>query len=666
MKQTVVLLLLALLAATASSQVTPQSCLSVVDYRIAATLNPSEQTVQGKMTLRWIHTGSQPVSELYFHAYPNAFKNASSHFFRDEARWQPDGKALIDILPAEELGYMEIHSCILRRHGSSESTDLLPSLDYRAPGVEPDGDQTVFVLELPQPVSPGATIDVNMDFTTKLPKSILRSGYHNRTFFVSQWYPKIGFLEADAWHCRPYHRDGEFFGNFGSFTVELIVPDDLTVAATGVLVDSVSSDGITRYTYQQDCVHDFAWTAGADYQVMRRQFTFNELPSVELILLVQSANRSLADRIFQATENALKYYGLWTVPYPYPTLTIVDAPWRSQIGGMEYPTLFTIEVTENNIGTLDLESLIVHECGHQFWYGMVANDEGRFPWLDEGLNSYSESRVMNAAYGPRTWRHTVLKKSGFGISFDLADVRFAPRLQQWQSFLPANGRDIIDQPADRFIDHSSYMKNSYSKAALVFWTLEGVIGEEIFTEIIKTFSQRYQFAHPKPKDIFDIVREKSPIELDHFLEQAFRSGARCDYAVAEVTSRTPLGEKGFYGSGKDRILKTEKTADESFINRVVLQRKGELTLPVDIEISLENGEILRQTWDGKELWHRIEWSSSVAIQKVEIDPERKIMLDANLSNNARYRKSDSSAALKWSGLWMGWLQHLFEVMAFFS
>ncbi|HNR69564.1 MAG TPA: M1 family metallopeptidase [bacterium] len=655
-----------LLLNSAKAQIEPTACQSVVDYQISAKLNPSLKTVEGKLMLRWTHPGGRPVAELYFHAYPNAFKNSSSLLFREQARWSKPGKSQIEQFQDDEFGYMDIQSCTAQLGRDLQKIDLRPSLEYRTPNGKVDDDETVFCVTLPRPINAGESVVMDFDFTTKLPRSILRSGYQDNFFFVSQWYPKIGVLEQDVWHCEPYHRDGEFYANFGSFSVDLEIPSGYQVGATGVLQDSLVNDGFVKYRFAQNCVHDFAWMAGKNYRMRRHTFQHPELPPVELILLVQSFNEPLADRIIKATENALKYYGLWTVPYPYQNLTIVDAPWRSNIGGMEYPTLFTIEVTQENRASLSLESLIVHECGHQFWYGVVANNEAQHAWLDEGINSFTEARAMNAAYGLLPQQSIYLKLDGFGIPLTIPGLAYHARLRQWRDFLPQNGRDIIDQPSSAFIDHRSYMTNTYTKAALVMWTLEGILGEETFSQIIKTYSQRFRFAHPKPEDFIQVVKEISPIDLNDFLHCALQTGSRCDYAVDRVESRPAIAEKGFFGEHEAGASK-KATADEKLLwNSIVMQRRGEVILPVDIEITLENGETIKHQWDGQSLWHRIEWSGEVGVQKAAVDPEHKIMLDVDLANNTRYRQKSISASLKWTSLWMGWLQHFFEVLAFFS
>ena len=157
-------------------------------------------------------------------------------------------------------------------------------------------------------------------------------------------------------------------------------------------------------------MHDFAWTTSPDFIEKRQQFEMPGRAPVQMRLLIQPEHEYLADRHFAGAAAALKYYGEWYGAYPYPTLTIVDPAWQSESGGMEYPTIFTagtrwLSPRYSN----DPEYVVLHEAGHQFWYGLVANNEVEFAWLDEGINEYSDSRVQWEAFQPNYLRAAILR-----------------------------------------------------------------------------------------------------------------------------------------------------------------------------------------------------------------------------------------------------------------
>src|SRR5262249_57390475 len=162
---------------------------------------------------------------------------------------------------------------------------------------------------------------------------------------------------------------------------------------------------------------------------------------------------------------ALQRYREWIGPYPYPLLTIVDpGPGGSRAGGMEYPTLITVGTAWWLPRGLRLPEIVtVHEFGHQYWYGMVASNEFEEAWLDEGINSYVEGRIMDDAYGAASY-------------VDLFGLRFSSRTLQRLRYLANAQHDPLTRPAWQFLDRASYSAVTYAKTALVLDTLEGLVG----------------------------------------------------------------------------------------------------------------------------------------------------------------------------------------------
>src|SRR4029453_16635761 len=226
---------------------------------------------------------------------------------------------------------------------AADGADLLPSLKYIAPDDGNAQDRTVAEVLLPRPVGPGETISVAIDFLSRLPKISVRTGYRDDFFFVVQWFPKIGVFEENGWNCHQYHATSEFFADFGNYDVSIDVPARYRgkVGATGRRVETrETSSGRILYRFQQDGVHDFAWTADPNFVVLEDIFREPGVGDAKLILLLQAEHGSQAERHFRAAKAALSGYGRILGSYPYPTLTIVDPPWNARgAGGMEYPTL---------------------------------------------------------------------------------------------------------------------------------------------------------------------------------------------------------------------------------------------------------------------------------------------------------------------------------------
>ena len=214
-------------------------------------------------------------------------------------------------------------------------------------------------------------------------------------------------FERGGWTAHQFFANSEFFSDFGRYDVRMTVPKGWMVGATGVEQSRSRSPAAARrrIATSQDDVHDFAWTTSPDFIEKRQRFEHAGLPPVQMRLLLQPEHEDLADRHFAGAAAALQYYGEWYGAYPYPTLTIVDPPYQSESGGMEYPTLFTggtrwLAPRYSN----DPEYVVLHEAGHQFWYGMVANNEVEFAWLDEGLNEYTRlARAVRRRSSRTTW-----------------------------------------------------------------------------------------------------------------------------------------------------------------------------------------------------------------------------------------------------------------------
>jgi hypothetical protein len=601
----------------------------IVDYRIKARLSPEDKTVYGEQILTWRNTGDAPVADLQFHLYLNAFKNNRSTFMKESG-----GSHRGFEVDEEGWGYTEI-----RKIGIQGGADLTAAMEYIQPDDQNPDDQTVMRIPLPEPLPAGGTITLDIVFQSKLPQVFARAGYKGNFFMVAQWFPKIGVWENGAWNCHQYHSNSEFYADFGVFEVEITVPKEFVVGATGKRIQKVENeDGSITYTHHQEKVHDFAWTACPDFLEIRKPFTLDRPPvQTEMILLIHESHRKLKERFEESLRNGLEFYSQSYGAYPYETITLVDPPTNAMgAGGMEYPTLFT------SIGSwlipdgLRLPELVtIHEFGHGYWYGMVASNEFEEAWLDEGINSYSEIKAMNRYYGHD---RSLIDLGGLKMS-DLSYSRIAvmglPQL------------DPIMTRSWDFYSGGSYGSNVYAKAALTLLTLEGYLGEDVMAEVMKTYFERWKFRHPRSEDFFAVAEEASGKDLDWFFDQFFRTSGKLDYSVGRVRSVEIAGEKGFFDgklvvSDKSELDGTETT----YKNEVVIRRKGDLIFPQEILIVFENGEEIRETWDGLKRWKRLEYIRPHKLKMAQIDPENKIPLDINLMNNSRLLKPNKTPILK--------------------
>lgn len=636
-------------------------CQKVVDYQINARLNAASNSVDGSQVLIWRNTSSQPVSDLYFHAYMNAFKNNKSSFLKEALN---QASQFLAASAEADYGYLEISALTLGQNDGSQ-TDLMPTFAFVQPDDGNNDDETVFKVTLPKIVNAGDSVQLNFQFQTRLPRRAPRIGYNGDFFFFGQWFPKIGVLEETGWNCHQNHRFTEYYADYGSYDVRLTVPRGFLVGAVGVRTDSTANNDNT-YTvrYQQDCIHDFAWTASPNFHIKTARFTSESLPEVQIKLLLQPEHGKFADDYIRACQAALKYYGLWYGAYPYPQITIIDPVWSSWVGGMEYPTLFTGEISwQMPAAALEPQGITVHEAGHQWWYGMVGNNEVEHAWLDEGFNSYSTSRCQMVAFGnPRA------TKKYFGVTIAFPEAEIDSRYDRYMEYCASPAMDALNQPSWLSKDRSSYRANAYGKGSLLLWTLEGYLGEDVFARIMREYAIRYRFKHPKPEQFIQVVNELAPQNMDWFFDQVVKSTAVLDYAVGTIANEPVTPARGFFtrdGKPSFQAAATKDDQKKEFISQVTVKRLGTMQIPVEIEVLFENGDKVMETWDGKANWQRFRYQRDQKVASVIIDPERKLWLDVNYQNNSRLAEKRSLASVKWTLKWMTWLQHLMEVFSFY-
>jgi len=672
-----VTLLAGLWAPAASAAMSNQ----VVRYTIAARLDPSNKTIIGRETLAWRNESSDTIPELRFHLYLNAFQNEKSTFIRESG-----GQLRGDTMSKDDWGYIEI-----RRMQEAGGGDLTGAIRFIHPDDDNADDQTVIAVTLPQPVLPGRAITLNIDFLSKLPKVFARTGYHEDFFMVGQWFPKIGVYERagdryakqGGWNCHQFHADTEFFADYGVYDVSITTPSNYVVGATGVEQSAVE-DQRTRQTthrfYQED-VHDFAWTASPHYIRIERQFdparvvTPAEIAAtaqllglqpddlrlkpVRMILLIQPEHRGQADRHFQSIENALKWWGLWYGAYPYQTITVVDPPYGADgAGGMEYPTLITAGTSWwPGRHEYFLEGVIIHEFGHQYWYGMVGTNEFEESWLDEGFNTYSTDKIVDMVYGPGDLPVHIL---GVPVSEFLGLPRFTWGEIDRAGYLQYGKHDPVVRNGWQYYDGFQYMINSYVRPGTLLRTLENYLGPPLMARIMRAWFERYRFHHPDSVDFEKLVNEMSGRDMTWFFDQFVFGTNWLNYKVGSMECDPIEVKLGSYIENGKRITiaKAPKKKRERQLYRIVVKlvRDGESVFPVEMRMTLENGEIVHEQWDGRERWIKYEYTKASKVKSVEIDPERKILLDGRFADNSYVARPSPLPFVKWFANLLCWFQ----------
>jgi hypothetical protein len=580
----------------------------VVHYRLEAVLDTEEHRVDGSGEVRWRNDASVAVDELYLHLYLNAFKNDQTVFMRSAV-----GRGFRGGGRPKRWGWIEVTKLSARELDGS----LWPPPDKHTPG-DPR-DETDIRVPLPRPVEPGETLTLDVEWKAQLPAVTHRTGYWNSFHMVAQWFPKLARLEPDGrWTHFPFHRLAEFYADYGDYDVRIDAPAGFVVGATGKQVEQKpQGERVTRRFVQQR-VHDFAFSAWDGFAETESR----SAGGVKLRCLYPKGLVEVAEVELEAVRRGLRYYGDAFGEYPYEQLTVVHPPREAMdAGGMEYPTLITTggRWYAPRLGVGMLEILTVHELGHQWFYGLVGSNELRWPFLDEGLTSYAQTRVMEH------WRPGASAARTLGLSLGIAAV-------QRVSAARVAGHGAIDRSADQFASGSDYGGLVYARTATLLHTLGRVYGDDELEQAIGAYARRHRFGHPTPDDLIQALRrglgEQAALAMQRGL-----AGGWVDYAVEALHEGAYEPPAGVFGDPEQPDAAPPGEGEGSRIASVRIRRRGDLELPVDVLLRTEDGAEQRRRWDGRGETHTIVHRGDSPVVAVVVDPDQRVLIDQDLRNN---------------------------------
>ena len=665
------------------SLVLPRQSDRIANYSIDVRLDPDRAVVSGTEVLEWKNTTGLPQTTFPFHLYHNAWKNNRSTYAKENGWNFYRGE-----MSPDDYGYTNVRRVTLLER--TREVDITSTFTYIQPDDINAEDQTVFQVVSPRAVRPGEVMRMRIEFETKQPAPISRTGKIRTYHFFAQWFPKIGVWSNGAWNCHQFHANTEFFADYGVYDVRITLPSDYLIGATGGIPKEVQRNdhGTTTHRFVQADVHDFAWLASPELVIEKRTFSHavpeagehpdrhHALRDVTVILVLQPHHTPLAERYFDATFKALRYYGEWYGEYPYDCVTVVDPANGSRSGGMEYPTLFTggasLFASKRSPSP---ESVTVHEFGHQFWYGLIGNNEFEEAWLDEGFNTYSQDRVLLRGWDDgsaiSTWRATRSFFGGPGASSyvgiphafeEVPVIRMATgnlELRRWGNY---------DVMARRGWDYyQTYGTNSYTKPAMSLHTLERYLGEETMYRVMRTYHHRFRFKHPTSRDFISVVNEMSGKDLTWFFDNTWFSSDLFDYKVEAITNtRMPEPAGRFDWNGRDSL--SPVPSEGKFVSEVVIKRDGGAIAPVDVRVIFEDGKELRESWDGKYRWKKFMYTGNASVRSAEVDPDKKLLMDVNWNNNSKVVgvSEPSLAARKYGAKFLFWVQSYFDLASYWQ
>ncbi len=592
-----------------------------VAYEIHVTLETKHHTLKGRERLFYRNNSPDTLRFVWFHTYPNAYKNNSTVFGREMAKM---GKSRFYFSRPDERGFMEWTQVTV--NGKSARTA------YKK------GDITETKVFLPEPLPPGGSATFEIAFFVKLPFIFSRLGHIGQHYEITQWYPKIVVYDQQGWHPDGYHATGEFYGEFGSFDVWITLPENLVVAATGNLIepqseiafrDSLIREGIriekmkdkerksylkrrakriqktiTKKTktlhFRAESVHDFAWFADARFLIKKGSYK----KTVIYVYVLPKHERAWKDAV-QYVHDTLHYYGQWYGPYPYKQMSVVDGD-LSAGGGMEYPNITVISSMSVPF-TRTLEMVIMHETGHQWFYGMLGSNEMDEAWMDEGINTFSEIRYLETKYGRGGNLFNWPKSLSFLPSIGDRWTAYASYL----NYAYHNMDEPILQPAYRF--RESYASMVYHKTAWMLFELRRLVGEKTFDQIMKNYFRDWQYKHPHTGDFVAEVNKITGKDYSTYFDQWLKTTRKFDYTVAGVHNK--------------------KTSDGYEVT-VAVRRQAAGMVPVDVSLKTKDGKVFTKRCSGKNEVETVSFKTQVRAQSATLDLTRDL-LEVNHWNNRK-------------------------------
>jgi len=688
-------LFLVLLAPLAHADPLPERSPRLVTHVLDVTLDYAGRRLRAKQTIVWRNRTKDTVRDIWLHLYWNAFRDDESTFAlesRSDRRSQDDAESRGEIV-VDRIRVKDGPALSLSFEHPDDDNDRDRTVARAVlPTAVPPGGEVALDLEWHSRIPrAGVRTGWGEDFVFAaqwFPKpGVYEEGrgwnchqYHASTEYFADYgsydvtlHVPNGWVVAASGRASRSGSSSQGTDDVHRFTAD-DVHDFAWVASSRVVkLDHVFRGSKVRFGRERRRL------AGA----LARSEAELALRDVRVSLILPPEHRDRADRYLRCIDAGLELYGLRYGRYPYDTLTVVVPP---KSGGfaccMEYPTLLTAPGGLFSEGSA-LEWVTMHEFGHQFFYGLVGSNEFETPWLDEGFTAYSTMRALETAYPPQGFDLEVLgidlarfqpwevpeeisdpllglgllEPLGAAPGGILAFARDVPPVAAWPTTMqeprsegaplgslaryredPRRGE--MSRVGFEQYDHLAYRINAYSKTSVMLRSLERFLPPGMLDRILRTYSERFRFGHPRGEDFERVASEVAGTDLSWFFDQAVRTARVLDYAVGEVRARGT-------GRGAGSRAKTD----------VLVRRLGDFVAPVEVTVRFEDGSVRRERWDGQDRFVRYRYPAQPAVRSVVVDPHGRWALDVDRGNNSWRHRADGRAARRWALRLLLWAQH---------
>ena len=614
-----------------------------VEYRMDVDMNVQRNLLTGKQTIRYFNNAPDTLDKVYFHLYWNAFRPGSLMDARSRALgervingrrdWDARISDRIQHLKNDEMGKVLVRSIQVQQQ------DLNFKLKF---------DGTIMEVSLSKPLLPGDSTVFEIVFEAQVPLQIRRSGRDNPKtgvqYSMSQWYPKICAYDKDGWHPTPYVAR-EFYGVWGNYDVTIHIDSNYRLGATGVLqnADAIGwgydregtdlkpvSTAKRQWHFVAENVHDFVWAADTAYRhLVRKTPDGVVLHTIYKDKPGDTANEAAWKNVADVTVQMLPFMEERFGKYAYPQYAFI----QGGDGGMEYPMATLI--SGPGIGT------VFHEWMHSWYQMMLATDESRYPWMDEGFTDYATDIVM-AAYHQKIYRNQISHNARALHWLDSASavlpLMHAGNYQSYFNIVRQGLEEPLSTHADHYETNAAYSAAVYGKGAVFLAQLGYIVGEVTRDKILLEYYHQWKFKHPNPDDFMRIAERCSGMKLDWYKEYWINTTKQIDYGIDSV-----------WKDGKDMKVKLRRIGTMPMpIDFVLTKTDGSIMVynisldlmlhaktdyaPYEGKWILSDGQSLVWPWANPDFTLTVRGVSPDEIRQMEIDPSQR-MADVNRSNN---------------------------------
>ena len=551
-------------------------------YELDCILDVENHILNTKQRVIFTNNSNKKIDAMFFHLYPHR------KYTKKEREFMYRFAGYFKINPYPE-GFQ---GGDLKIKNISKGTERL---SYKIEG----DDQTILKVELPSELAPQETIALNIDFQLEIPHAFGRFGWNKDIIALGRWYPILSVLDEEGWHnypFYPYHQP--FFSDSAFYKVRLTLPKDRVVVHTGYLKDSIQrKNGNKTLLIETDFpVRDFSFAISPHYKKYSTNYKNIKINSFYL-----AEDEFYGRKAAEFASELMDYYTENFGNYPYKEFNI--APVYLGYGGGQSSNLIFIDTRVYKLPKFLIryfDFLISHETGHQWFYNIVGSDEYKEMWIDEGINSFFILSYLDEKYGEDA-KVMVLPK---GIKWLIPNFSFRQATADRYIFLAKNG---LDRPVlselSSFKEPSSIFALAYGKGAMVVSMLKGLVGEKTFNRIMKRYFKEFRFSNIKVEDLIRISEQESKEDLRWFFDQWLETDKICDYAIKELNKK-----------------------------EIILERRGEIKMPIKTKIEFSDGSIKTDVWNGRGRLRKINIDDNKLVKTVRID-SKDLPLDIDKTNN---------------------------------